>query len=146
MKKLKIAIVLALLPLQFVAAKSPQKNDDGVFTPTHAIDTYIDAMVRGRLNGFDAVIDGSAKFTMLISKNRLNSFDKKQMLTFMNVIKDTELDCTVNTGIIQNTPDMVVAKVDMKFATFTRSNYVSMANTHSGWKIINVYSVFNQVK
>jgi hypothetical protein len=143
MKTLKILMVVALLPLQFAAAKGPQ-NDDGVYTQMHAIDTYVDAMVRGKLQGFDAVLDPSAKFTILVGKNNLQSFDKKQMLSFMNVVKDTEMNCTVNTGIIQSTADMIVAKVDMKFPTFTRTNYVSIANTHSGWKILNVYSVFNQ--
>jgi hypothetical protein len=145
MKTLKISILMALLPLQFALARNPQTPDDGIFTRTHAIDTYVDAMVRGKLQGFDDVIDASAKFTVLVGKNRLSSFDKKQMLAFMNSVKDTEMDCTVSTNIIQNNPDMIVAKVDMKFASFTRSNYVSIANTHSGWKILNVYSVFNQL-
>ena len=136
---------MAILSLQFATAKAPQKSDDGIYTRMHAIDTYIDAMVRGKLKGFDAVLDPSAKFSILIGKNRLQSFDKKQMLNFMNTVKDTEMDCTVNTGIIQSNPDIIVAKVDMKFPTFIRTNYVSIANTHSGWKILNVYSVFNQL-
>jgi len=145
MKTLKLFIALALMPLQFVTAKSAQRNDDGMFTKTHAIDTYIDAITRGRLSGFDAVLDSSVKFTSLITKNRLQSFNKKQMLGFLQKIKNVEENCTTSTEIIQNTPDMVVAKVDMKFETFVRSNYVSIANTHNGWKIINVYSVFNQL-
>jgi hypothetical protein len=32
--------------------------------------------------------------------------------------------------------------VDMKFENFVRSNYVTIANTPSGWKITNVHSVF----
>lgn len=145
MKTLKIWIALALLPLQFAIAKNPQRNDDGLYTRMHAIDTYVDAMVRGKLQGFDGVLDSSAKFTVLIgSKNLLTSYNRKDMLAFMNNEKDIELDCTVSTVILQNTADMMVAKVDMKFATFVRSNYVSIANTHKGWKIINVYSVFNQ--
>jgi hypothetical protein len=30
----------------------------------------------------------------------------------------------------------------MKYEGFTRSNYVTLANTSEGWKITNVYSVF----
>ena len=146
MKTLKALIVLALLPIQFAAAKSTHKQDDGMFTRTHAIDTYIDAVTRGRLQGFDDVLDSSVKFTMLISKNRLKSCDKKEMLNFLNKLGHVDENCTTSTAIIQTTPDMVVARVDMRFETFIRSNYVSIANTHKGWKIINVYSVFNQLQ
>ena len=45
--------------------------------------------------------------------------------------------------MIENGKGMVVVKVDMKFEDFTCSNYVSIANTGNGWKIINVYSVFD---
>jgi hypothetical protein len=144
MKTLKMFIVLTLLPLQFIAAKNRQTHDeDGAFTRVHAIDTYVDAVTRGKLDGFDAVIDPSAKFTVLNAQNKLLSFGKKQMLEFLNRIKNVEEMCTTSTSILQNNTDMVVAKVDMKFEGFTRSNYISIANTRSGWKIINVYSVFN---
>lgn len=145
MKTLKALIILALLPIQFATAKGPLKQDDGMFTKNHAIDTYIDAVIRGRLQGFDDVLDSSAKFTVLITKNRLQSFSKKEMLSFLNKLGHVDENCTTSTNIIQNMPDMVVAKVDMRFETFVRSNYVSIANTHKGWKIINVYSVFNQL-
>jgi len=146
MKTLKALMILALLPAQFAVAKGPYKQHDGMFTKTHAIDTYIDAVTRGRLQGFDDVLDSSAKFTVLITKNRLQSFNKKEMLNFLNKIRNVEENCTTSTDIIQNTSDMIVAKVDMRFETFIRSNYVSIANTHKGWKIINVYSVFNQLQ
>ncbi|MGN6178205.1 MAG: nuclear transport factor 2 family protein [Mucilaginibacter sp.] len=146
MKTLRALTILALLPIQFATAKGPLTQDDGMFTKVHAIDTYVDAMTRGKLAGFDEVLDSSAKFTILISKNRLQSFNKQEMLKFLNKIRNIEENCTTRTDIIQNTPDMVVAKVDMRFETFIRSNYVSMANTHKGWKIINVYSVFNQLQ
>lgn len=145
MKTLKALTILALLPIQFATAKGPRNQDDGMFTKTHAIDTYIDAVTRGRLQGFDDVLDSSAKFTVLITKNRLQSYGKKEMLNFLNKLGYVDENCTTTTDIIQNTPDMVVAKVDMRFETFIRSNYVSIANTHKGWKIINVYSVFNQL-
>jgi F0F1-type ATP synthase delta subunit len=132
--------------MQFTIAKNLHKQDDGMFTRTHAIDTYIDAVTRGRLKGFDDVLDSSVKFTVLISKNRLQSFNKTEMLNFLNRLGYVDENCTTSTDIVQNTVDMVVAKVDMRFETFIRSNYVSIANTHKGWKIINVYSVFNQLQ
>jgi hypothetical protein len=143
MKTLKLIVPLLSLMIAFTTATAKTLPDDGIFTKTHAIDTYVDAMTRGKLDGFDLVIDSSAKFTTLRKDKRLISFNKNEMISFLSKIKNVEENCTTSTSIIQNTADMIVAKVDMQFDGFTRSNYVSIANTGNGWKIINVYSVFN---
>jgi len=143
MKTLKLFVLLLSLLIAFGTAYAKSKPDDGIFTKTHAIDTYVDAVTRGKLDGFDEVLDPSAKFTTLKANKRLVSYNKNEMLGFLNKIKNVEENCTTNTAIIENTADMIVVKVDMQFEGFTRSNYVSVANTGNGWKIINVYSVFN---
>lgn len=143
MKTLKLFVPLLSLLIAFTTASAKNLPDEGIFTKTHAINTYVDAMARGKLDGFDQVIDSSAKFTMLRKDKRLISYNKTEMIAFLNKIKNVEENCTTSTAIIQNTADMIVAKVDMQFEGFTRSNYVSIANTGNGWKIINVYSVFN---
>jgi hypothetical protein len=143
MKTLKLFVPVLSLMIAFTAATAKNLPDDGIFTKTHAIDTYVDAMTRGKLNGFDQVIDSSAKFTTLRKDKRLISFNKNEMIAFLSKIRNIEENCTTSTSIIQNTADMIVAKIDMQFDGFTRSNYVSIANTGNGWKIINVYSVFN---
>lgn len=142
MKTLKLFVPLLSLLIVFATARA-KAPDDGIFTKTHAINTYVDAMTRGKLDGFDLVIDSSAKFTMLRKDKRLISYTKNQELMFLNEIRNVEENCTASTTIIENTADMIVAKIDMQFEGFTRSNYVSIANTGNGWKIINVYSVFN---
>ena len=143
MKTLKLFVLLLSLLIAFGTAYAKSKPDDGIFTKTHAIDTYVDAVTRGKLDGFDEVLDPSAKFTTLKANKRLVSYNKNEMLGFLSKIKNVEENCTTNTAIIENTADMIVVKVDMQFESFTRSNYVSVANTGNGWKIINVYSVFN---
>lgn len=143
MKIVKLIVPLLSLMIAFTTATAKSIFDDGIYTKAHAIDTYVDAMTRGKLDGFDQVIDSSAKFTMLRKDKRLISHNKAEMMSFLNKIRNIEENCTTSTAIIQNTADMIVAKIDMQFEGFTRSNYVSIANTGNGWKIINVYSVFN---
>ena len=143
MKTLKLFVPLLSLMIAFTTATAKNLPDDGIYTKSHAINTYVDAMTRGKLDGFDQVIDSSAKFTTLRKDKRLISYNKNEMIAFLNKIRNVEENCTTSTAIIQNTADMIVAKIDMQFDGFTRSNYVSIANTGNGWKIINVYSVFN---
>jgi len=140
MKTLKsIVLGLALLAVGS-AVKAGSTNDDNL-TKNHAINTYVDAMTRGKLQGLNDVLDNSVEFNMLRGKTVL-SFSKKQMLDYLQTTKNTEQVCTTNTTIIESDANVAVVKVDMKYEGFVRSNYVTIANTGSGWKITNVYSVF----
>lgn len=142
MKTLKSTILgLALLAICGVANANTITKAESL-SKNHAINTYIDAMTRGKVEGLNDVLDRSAAFSMLRGKNVL-SFSKKQILDDLKANKNTEQSCTTSTSIVESNDKVAVVKVDMKFDGFTRSNYVTIANTGEGWKITNVYSVFN---
>lgn len=141
MKNLKSIILgLALLLVCGAVKANPIPSNENL-TAIHAINTYVDAITRGKLNGLNDVLDQSVKFNMLRGKKML-SFDKKQMMEFFKGDKNVEQACTTSTDVVESNADVKVVKVDMKFDGFTRSNYVTVANTGDGWKITNVYSVF----
>jgi hypothetical protein len=141
MRSLNTIIPALALLLLFGTAEAKQKGDDAS-SKTYAINTYVDAMARGRLNGLNDVLDQSAQFSLLQGK-RIVSYNKKQMLDFLQTVKNIAQDCTTSTSVVESNAYVNVIKVDMQFNGFTRSNYVTLANNGSGWKIINVYSVFN---
>jgi hypothetical protein len=140
MKTLK-TMMLGLAMLAFCGAVTAHPAGDGKLTKNYAINTYIDAMTRGNLHGFNDVLDKSATFNMVRGKQVL-SFGKNQMLDYLQTNKNTELQCTTNTSVVESNAGIAIVKVDMKFDNFTRSNYVTIAHTANGWKITNVYSVF----
>ena len=123
------------------AAKATPVNDNDNLTATHAVNTYVDAITRGKLSGLNDVLDASVKFSMLRGTKML-SFSKKEMMDFFKADKNVEQACTTSTTTVESNADLKLIKVDMKFDGFTRSNYVTVANTGDGWKITNVYSVF----
>jgi murein endopeptidase len=140
MKTLKsIALGFALLATVCVA-KAADKPAERL-SKNYAINTYIDAMSRGKLQGMNEVLDATAKFSMLRGTKML-SYGKTEMLDFLKGSQNVEQTCTVSTSVVENNNDVSVVKVDMKYDGFTRSNYVTVANTGEGWKITNVYSVF----
>lgn len=139
MKTLKsLTLGLALL-FTVVAAKAADKFEK--FSKTYAVSSYVDAMVHGKLDGLSEVLDPTAKFSMLRG-NDMISYNKTEMLSFMKTTKNVEQVCTIKTSEVDNNDDVTVVKVDMQYSGFTRSNYVTIANTGAGWKITNVYSVF----
>ena len=134
--------MLGLAMLLVCGAVKANTNDNGKLTQTYAVNTYVDAMTRGKLSGLNDVLDNSASFNMVRGKQVL-SFDKKQMLDYLKTNRNTEQMCTTSTSVVESNANIAIVKVDMKYAEFTRSNYVTIANTGNGWKITNVYSVFS---
>jgi hypothetical protein len=140
MKTLK-SIVLGLALLAVCGAAKANNISDDKLTANHAINTYIDAMTRGKLAGLNDVVDQTAEFNLLRGKTVL-SFSKSQMLEFFNSNKNIEQTCTTSTSVVESTANVTIVKVSMKYDDFVRNNYVTIANTGNGWKITNVYSVF----
>jgi hypothetical protein len=138
MKTLKS--IFAALALIIVCGVAKAAEGDNL-TRNFAINTYIDAMTRGKVQGLGDAVDQSAKFSLLRGKNVL-SFTKAEMIESVKANKNTEQKCTTSTTIMESNSDLAVVKVDMQFDGFLRTNYVTVANTGKGWKITNVYSVF----
>jgi hypothetical protein len=139
MKTLKSITLALVLLLSFGAANAASKAER--LSKNYAINTYIDAMSRGKLQGLNDVLDPTAKFSMLRGTQVL-SFSKNEMIGFMKGNQNVEQSCTVNTSEVESNDNISVIKVDMQYNGFIRSNYVTVANTGAGWKITNVYSVF----
>ena len=140
MKTLK-STILGLVLLVICGAAKANNTKDEASAPNHAINTYVDAMTRGKLDGLNNVLDKTAEFSVLRGKT-LISYSKKEMVDYLQSIKDIEQTCTTSTSIVESTDSVTIVKVDMKYSTFVRSNYVTLANTGNGWKITNVYSTF----
>lgn len=140
MKTLK-SIILGLSLLVICGVAKAKDANDEALTPNHAINTYIDAMTRGKLDGLNGVLDKTVEFSVLRGKT-LISYNKKEMTDYLQTIKDIEQTCTTSTSVVESTDNVTIVKVDMKYSTFVRSNYVTLANTGNGWKVTNVYSTF----
>lgn len=139
MKTLKtIMLGLALL---FVVGAASAAGPTPALSKNYVINTYVDAMTRGKLAGIADVLDKNANFNMLRG-TQVMSFGKKEMMDYLKANKNVEMECTTNTSIVESNADIALVKVDMKYSSSIRSNYVTLVNTGSdGWKITNVYSV-----
>jgi hypothetical protein len=140
MKTLKsVTVALAL----FATCSFAKANDvpPADLTKSYAINTYIDAMTHGKLGNVKQVIDPSATFSIQRGDDVL-SFTKDQIIADLKSQENIEQECTTTNQVVDESSNKVVVKVDMAFYNFTRTNYVTIANTGKGWKITNVNSVF----
>lgn len=131
-----------LLGLALIITSNFVKADDiAKLTKDYAVNTYIEAVAHGKLDGFAQVLDNGVKFSMMRGSQSLN-FSKSEMLNFMKSTKNTDHECKVNTSTVESNGEVAIVKVDLEYDGFTRSNLVTITNTGNGWKITSVYSTF----
>jgi hypothetical protein len=140
MKTLKTTLIALLLTLTCNLTKADTPTEK--LTMRYAISAYVDAFAHGRFTGLAEVIDDSAKFSHTRGQQVI-SFSKNQILEGLKSQQNVEQNCTTTARIVENTPKLVVYKVQMKYQNFSRINYVTMADTGNGWKITNVSSTFS---
>lgn len=142
MKTLKtLTICVCLLLAALITKADDHALKAKAASPYFALNTYIGAVSTGKLADLDFAIDDNAKFSMLRGKS-IMSFDKAEMMDFIKQTKGYEQNCAVKTTVVSSTGDVIIARVDLRYPTFTRSNYVTITNMGNIWKITDVYSVF----
>ncbi|QQL49829.1 nuclear transport factor 2 family protein [Mucilaginibacter ginkgonis] len=141
MKTLKIAFIALTLFTTSLTVGAATKEDVSPSGQYKVINTYVDAITRGRLTGFDGVTDNSAKFKVL-RNNQIQSFTKDDMISYLKENEGREQQCTIATEVVSSNDDVAVIKVEQKYAGLTRTNYVTLANNGKEWKITDVYSIF----
>ncbi|RCH54250.1 hypothetical protein DJ568_13210 [Mucilaginibacter hurinus] len=140
MKTLKTIIPALALMLTFTFAKA-EDNDNGKLTKNYAISTYVDAITLGKVDGLSEILDNDTKFCVLQGK-KVTNYGRTEMLNHLAGLKNIKQACTTTTTLVEDNSEVTVLKVDMQYANFVRSNYVTIAKTGDGWKITNVCSVF----
>ena len=106
-----------------------------------AIDTYLNAVVHGKLAGIDDAIDNEAQFDMKRGNN-VNTLTKAQIMSALKANENVEQDCQCTKTVVRDDDDMKVMKVDMKYNDFTRTDVITAEHAGSGWKITKVETSF----
>jgi len=117
------------------------KQDDEKLTVDYAVNIYVNAITLGQVKGLDAILDENLKYTLERGGQTL-VFAKKDVLNSFKGNENVKQECLVATTVDSTTPDVTIVKVEMQYNDFKRTNYVTMANSGRGWKIVNIYSTF----
>jgi hypothetical protein len=143
MKTLKTTILALLIVVSFGAAKANTiyNNNDDRMSVNYAVNTYVSAISRGHVKELNNLLDDNLKYSIERGKKTL-VFSKAEYLESLKADQGVEQDCLVTTTVNDTTPDVTIVKVDMKYADFTRTNYVTLTNSSKGWKVTNIYSTF----
>ncbi len=143
MKTIKTASIALSLFLLLGNAKADRPKIHAYSNMKFSVSTFINADVNGVVDGLADIIDDNAKFNTIHAGHVL-SFNKKQMVNFMQTLEGIKLNCTSKYDIVEAHGYYVLIKVEMKFPTFSRFNYITLNENKDGWKITNVSSVYDK--
>ncbi|MDB5134846.1 MAG: nuclear transport factor 2 family protein [Mucilaginibacter sp.] len=137
LKSIMIGMALLLVSVATNAASTTHHNT----TKDEVMDTYLNAVVHGKLEGIDNAIDDDAEFNM-IRGNNVNTLHKQQILNTLKAGENIEQDCKCTKSIVQDNDDASTLKVEMKYADFTRIDLITAQRVAGGWKITKVDTSF----
>lgn len=141
MKTINFFSIALILFLFSSVAKADKPKNRTAFTMKFSISAFIDADTRGIYEGISDIIDDNVKFN-LIRDGQTLSFTKKQIINHMEHLRGVKQNCTTSYNILETYGNYALYKVEMKYPTFSRINYITMNECKEGWKITNVTSVF----
>ncbi|HWZ16269.1 MAG TPA: nuclear transport factor 2 family protein [Mucilaginibacter sp.] len=126
-----LALLFAFGTAGAATASGSKPTKDDVFN------TYLNAVVHGKLAGIDEVIDDDAQFNIMRGGN-VNTMSKLQVINSLKLAENIDQECQCTKSVVQDSDDMSTLKVEMKYADFSRIDVITAERAGKGWKITKV--------
>jgi hypothetical protein len=126
-----LALLFAFGTAGAATASGSKPTKDEVFN------TYLNAIVHGKLNGIDDAIDDDAEFNYIRGDN-VNRITKQQVINALKSDENIEQNCQCTRSVVQDNDDISTLKVEMKYADFTRVDVITAQRAGNGWKVTKV--------
>jgi hypothetical protein len=136
MKTLK-SIVLGLALLVVGTIANAANKPAAVLTKNDVLNIYVNAVVHGKLDGLDAVLDDNVKFVMQRGDNE-TVLNKKNILESFKASENMEQGCTYTTTVVKDTKDGMIVKLEMKYDGYVRTNLITISSRRADFKITKV--------
>ncbi|WP_293887733.1 MULTISPECIES: hypothetical protein [unclassified Sphingobacterium] len=127
-----------------MAAEGPgakaTKTNVNLSTADLALDHYVTVTTEGESSGVEQLF--AADFNQKIQATNAQSNSRSAVVKLLKKQKGEKLNCAVNTDILEESADYMVAKVTLKFENFTKTDLVTFERVGNDWKVsksINSY-------
>jgi len=127
-----------------MAAEGPgmksAKASVNLSTADFALEHYVAVTTEGESAGVEQLF--TEDFNQKIQASNTQSNSRGEVVKSLKKQKGEKLNCTVNTDILEESADYMVAKVTLKFENFTKTDLVTLERVGNDWKAsksINTY-------
>jgi hypothetical protein len=141
MKTLKFLTAAFLMVVSFSAFAADGSKSEKLEL-SYTLKTYIAAVTQGKIAALPEVLDSNIKFTTTRGATIVNQ-GRTEMLNTLKFSENIVQNCTTEYTVVESNPTMSVVKLTMKYDTFSKVEFISLANTTKGWKITSVSTSFN---
>ena len=134
-----IAVSTFAMAAEGPGTKSAKANVN-LSTADLALDHYVAVTTEGESAGVEQLF--AADFNQKIQSSNAQSHSREAVVKSLKKQKGEKLNCTVSTAIIEESADYMVAKVTLKFESFTKTDLVTLERVGNEWKVsksINSY-------
>lgn len=138
---LTIFTFFTLTASAFAAKADGSKTSGEKLSLKYAANAFIEAFIHGKSDGFAEILDNNVKLTTSRGNTTI-TYNKASIIQMLKDSKGVEQNCKTDYSVIESLPSQVILKVNMKYESFRKINYVTMTQTSKGWKVSNISSVF----
>ncbi|RKO72571.1 hypothetical protein D7322_07195 [Sphingobacterium puteale] len=134
-----IAVSTFAMAAEGLGSKSAKANVN-LSTADFALDHYVAVTTAGESTGVEQLFAEDFNQNVQASNTKTNS--RGEVVKYLKKQKGEKLNCTVTTDIIEESADYMVAKVTLKFESFTKTDLVTLERVGNEWKVsksINSY-------
>lgn len=134
LKKTAALLALILLGVSTVKAELPVRKGN---VASQVIDQYIEARTMGKVEGISTLF--SDQFMQYVKCN-LPGFceNKEKFLKQIALTKGHVMNCETELTYLEETDEILVAKIEFKFPTFSRMEYITLHNQEEGWQLVSI--------
>ncbi|RKO68504.1 hypothetical protein D7322_26570 [Sphingobacterium puteale] len=134
-----IAVSTFVMAAEGPGSKSAKVNVN-LSTADFALEHYVAVTTEGESAGVEQLF--AADFNQKIQTSNAQSHSREAVVKSLKKQKGERLNCAVSTDIIEETADYMMAKVTLKFESFTKTDLVTLEREGNNWKVsksINSY-------
>jgi hypothetical protein len=117
-----------------------EKTNVNLSTADFALEHYVAVTTEGESAGVEQLF--AEDFNQKIQAISAQFNSRSEVVKSLKKQKGEKLNCTVNTDILEESADYMVAKVTLKFENFTKTDLVTLEREGNSWKVsksINSY-------
>ena len=141
MKTIQILTIAFAMIFASVTSRAAELTPDQTAVVKNAVGQFLQAFCHGETKGFSAIVDEDAKFTSTRGE-KVITFSKSEILESLSKLGKVQQNCQTDYAVVESVPHQLVVKVNMKYETFTKENYLTLMESEDGWKITQVASSF----
>ncbi len=121
-------------------ASKTEKANINLSTADLALEHYVAVTTAGESAGVDQLF--TEDFSQKIQSTNAQAYNREAVVKSLKKQKGEKLNCMVNTDIIEESADYMIAKLTLKFENFTKTDLITLVREGNSWKVsksINSY-------